>query len=85
MQNKKASSSLKSRGHVQTASDYLKEHPNVATPKDSLLDEIESRLDHNWKVGLMIGDKDSTVMNEREKQRFREKEYSDYELMEQSK
>ena len=43
----------------QTASQYLKERSYISTPKDSLLDEIEARLDHNWKVGLMIGDKDS--------------------------
>ena len=62
----------------------LKER-SVESRGDSLLDEIEARLEKNYKIGIMLGDQHSNIMTEDEKRSFREKEYQDYEGVEQSK
>lgn len=49
---------------------------------ESLLDEIEERLQRNWKIGIMLGNANSNIMTAKEKREFREKEYKDLEAAE---
>ena len=58
---------------------------SVDSQGDSFLDEIEARLEKNYKIGVMLGNANSNIMTEDEKRAFREQEYKDYELVEQSK
>ena len=52
---------------------------------DSLLDEIEARMEHNWKMAVLNNNKGASTLTEKQQRDFREQEYKDYELMEQSK
>lgn len=61
--------------------EYNKER-SVESRGESLLDEIEARLDKNYKIGIMLGDQNADIMTDDEKRLFREQEYKDYELIE---
>ena len=50
--------------------------------RDNLLDEIEERLERNYKIGIMLGNAHSDIMTEKEKRDFREREYKDQEMAE---